>query len=592
MIKDLCCDDSLNNWSTISSDDTEISIYGNNSNSTITKEFMNTVNTNIPLLNTIYIQSSITDLGVGCFNQCTNLIHIYIDEGVNITNIPDEFASNLKKLKNVGILYKENGITEDDIIEFPNSIISIGNNAFQNCESLGTKIYIHDNIKSIGDYVFDNTSINNINLGIGLANTKSSDDNTDEPQTPPINNDVFDDTGYDVNRTIKTPCTLYLTSKRQFRYKRIQFEEPLASGDIYTFKDDDGFKYCTDPSHLMIFKQGLLLPPNSYLLHTIANTPISDVGIVFNTNILAGEKIDIFYVTNDLKNIATDYYINKTERYIQNGMIIHSNNDNECRVMGEQIYENDDRRTNYIKLRSPLYAISSKHSVFVFLNGKKVRFDELEDISDTIISINTDYSNRNDMDANRLEVYNHLDTQDIIEQLYINDGLNHIQETAQNQFIDTQNPNVYKNTRLIYSFRLSDLEAYSKRTLLDDILYDLSPENLNKLFYNYDEATGPMTHYRELNFREPDFLDKDKIIEKIIEKYYSNVPSNEDENLFIWDTKPESHSNTVFYIGKKNSVKVPVTHDEEEVKALYGTTFNRNAFLKEVIIQDGVERID
>lgn len=36
------------------------------------------------------------------------------------------------------------------------------------------------------------------------------------------------------------------------------------------------------------------------------------------------------------------------------------------------MYPDNTDRTNYIKLRSPLYAISSKHSTFVFLMVRKL----------------------------------------------------------------------------------------------------------------------------------------------------------------------------------------------------------------------------
>ena len=229
--------------------------------------------------------------------------------------------------------------------------------------------------------------------------------------------------------------------------------------------------------------------------------------------------------------------------------------------MGDKLYPNNTNRTNYIKLRSPLYAISSKHSVFVFLNGKKVRLDELEDISDTIMSINTDYSNMENtkMNAIRLEVMNHLDTQDIIEQLYINDGLNH--NTNQSiQFINTDNQNVYKSTKLISSIDLTKLENYAERTLLDKMLNDLSDKNLNKLFYNYDSATGPMTPYRENEMNEPDFIKKDAVISSIIDKYYND--ESRISKISSKTTETESNTEgTLFYTDKE---EIPHSFDSNE----------------------------
>jgi hypothetical protein len=197
------------------------------------------------------------------------------------------------------------------------------------------------------------------------------------------------------------------------------------------------------------------------------------------------------------------------------------------------------------------------------------------------------------MNAVRLEVINHLDTQDIIEQLFINDGLNHDDSITRNQFNSTNKPNAYKDTLRIKHWSITDLESYAERTLLDEMLNDLSDENLNKLFYDWNNKTGPMTPYNEETMNEPDFINPDEIIPTIIDEYYYE----EDGNKFIWNTIPTTddtngESNTVFYIGEKDSVRVPVIWDEENVKALYGTTFNRNDIIKKIIIPEGVERIE
>ena len=426
-------------------------------------------------------------------------------------------------------------------------------------------------------------------------------DGTVPEKTDTITTDTSDpkfvDYGYSTDRTLTLPYTIYLSSKRQFRYQHHVISENHDSAYLMTLNSD--FKFCTKNSHVLLFKNGLLLPPTYYYLHSIINTPINHVGIIFNIPLVKDDVIDVFYVTNDLHHLECDYYdVVNQERYISNGDIRLNSHDNEYRVMGEdktqvdypEKTEHPDWRTNYIKMRSPLYAISSKHSTFVFLNGKKVMMSELEDISDTIMSINTDYArNGDDMAAVRLEVINHLDVQDIIEQMYINDGLMHSKSDCNLQFGSTNKPESYKDTLQINQFSLTDLESYAERTLLDEILNDLSDENLNKLFYNYDNATGPMTQEGELE--EPDFIKPDEIIDEIIDEYYYE----DDGDKFIWHTmhdEDNGFSNTVFYIGEKDSVRVPVIWDEENVKALYGTTFNRNDIIKKIIIPEGVERIE
>lgn len=527
---------------------------------------------NCTAMNDIVIPASVTSIGEGVFYGCASLNNIYFKEDTKITYIPELFCSG-GGFNTIGIEYNDGTRTEHDKIEFPKSITKIGNNAFYNCGSMGHTLVIGNNITSIGDYAFFGTTIDVIKVGNGI-NT-GSDQKTED----------FDDGNYDTDRDITVPYTLYLSSKRQFRYKYFVAEKDMDPGTIYlmnkkeyeetnektyTYKtDDDDFRFCLQNSHLMIFKNGLLLPKSFYYLHSIINTPIKDVGVVFNVPIKTGDRIDIFYVTNDLKHIDTEYYDKKNkERYIKNGDIEVSNKESEYRVMGNQLYENDTSRTNYIKLRSPLYAISSKHSVFVFLNGKKVRLDELEDISDTIMSVNTDYSTHNpEMNSAILEVMNHLDTQDIIEQMYINDGLNHDTDES-GQFNNTDNKNVYKSTKLVSSVDLTKLEAYAKRTLLDDILNDLSDTNLNKLFYNYDTAKGPMTLYNKSKINEPNFINRNDVIASIVDKYYTSSESYIDEKSDLFEIPEEASvaeqdntNGTLYYLG--DNIKAPETSTEE-----------------------------
>ena len=125
------------------------------------------------------------------------------------------------------------------------------------------------------------------------------------------------------------------------------------------------------------------------------------------------------------------------------------------------------------------------------------------------------------------------------------------------------------------------------------MLNDLSDENLNKLFYNWNNKTGPMTPYDEEAMNEPDFINPDEIIPTIIDEYYFE----EDGDKFIWHTIPttnnvEGSSNTIYYIGEKDNVRIPVIWNDEDTKALYSTTFNRNKTgLKKVVIPEGVTEI-
>lgn len=392
--------------------------------------------------------------------------------------------------------------------------------------------------------------------------------------------------GYDTDRHIDIPYNLYLSSRRQFRYKHYEVEEDKEVGYIFTFNTPeydedipdsyvyrtgiDDFKFCLDQDHIMVFRNGLLLPKTLYLLHSIVNTPINDTGIVFNVPLTQGDTVDIFYVTNDLKHIETEYYDTETnERYIINGLVkISSNLHDEYRVMGEgvndlviedveeiepeieeleetQVLMNDVElpkwRTNYIKFHSPIYGFTNKESLFVFLNGKKIRSDELRNISNSILSIDTDNRNTTDINAVRLEVMSHLDTQDIIERLYINDALSHTADiSGQYADLDEGSPNVYESTLRISSFDMSDLENYTKQSELDRLIND---SEINKLFYNYLNGTGPLTICDEDEMADSGFITREDVYAYIFKKYWPDFDIEDFKNYTVL----YSEGNTIIF---------------------------------------------
>ena len=53
-------------------------------------------------------------------------------------------------------------------IIIPESVTSIGNSAFEDCESL-TEVIIPDNVTYVGEYAFSRTSLKSITLGEGIV---------------------------------------------------------------------------------------------------------------------------------------------------------------------------------------------------------------------------------------------------------------------------------------------------------------------------------------------------------------------------------------------------------------------------------------
>ncbi len=459
-------------------------------------------------INEIIIPHSVETIGEYCFWGCTSLNVIYFyKENSSITTIPSYFCSG-GGLNLVGVLDEDGNPLYDNpsarVTVFPDSVTTISAYAFSDgssnsCSSLGYT-FISNNVTTIGDYAFYGCNFNYITFSTQL----STEGETSDAEYNDTSGD--EDTDTDTDRTITAPYEIYMCSKRQFRYKHILVSADYAAG--YEIPLDEEFKYCTKENHFMVFHNSLLVPPNSVYLHSIVDTPVEDLSLFIDIPLSQNDTLDIFYQTNDLKHLESEYYATNSENYITNGDTVSNENGQDMSIMGGEI--DSSTRTNYIRLTSPLYAISSRHSLFVFLNGKKIRLDDLEDISDTILSVKSDQDN-----AIRLEVLNHLDTQDIIEKMYINDGLEHNRVSTVND-----NINYFENnTKTIKSIDLTALDTYTKQTLLDEILNGCTDEQLNKLFYEYETAEGPTSGYSYDDANDKNFISRDTILEKILAKY-------------------------------------------------------------------------
>ena len=115
-------------------------------------------------LTSITIPDSVTSIGFEAFRECTSLTDTY----VNITDLAAYAKNNNTRHfpGNKHLLVDGKEITE---LVIPDSVISIGDYAFQNCTSL-TSVTIPDSVTWIGKYAFyECTSLKNVIIGNSVS---------------------------------------------------------------------------------------------------------------------------------------------------------------------------------------------------------------------------------------------------------------------------------------------------------------------------------------------------------------------------------------------------------------------------------------
>ena len=97
-------------------------------------------------LTSVTIPSSVTYIGSRVFAYCSNLVTITVDAGNTVYNSPDDSNAIIETTSNTLVVGCKN-------TTIPNSVTSIGDNAFYGCNGL-TSVTIPNSVTSIGDDAF------------------------------------------------------------------------------------------------------------------------------------------------------------------------------------------------------------------------------------------------------------------------------------------------------------------------------------------------------------------------------------------------------------------------------------------------------
>lgn len=262
---------------------------------------------------------------------------------------------------------------------------------------------------------------------------------------------------------------LTMVSERQFRYYYYKAKYRV----IDVILPSEQFKFCNDSRQYMVFINGRKINSKEYkVVIPSYDNPFDDNSIYFDIPLEAGDYIEVFYIPDIMSEVQS----NKTL----------SSNGN--------IYLDKSKLKHNI----------SRDLNFVFVNGKKIPYDDLYDISQTLMKVTTDVGS-----VNNLCILEHVEYDNLLTNIfaYNKDRMTRIIDSlTEEQFnILFDNANIKNKEQSITS------NTVSTKVLIYSIIKDyycapftnvpttFAFDNIDECFNDYDDEANLILDWLEGN---------------------------------------------------------------------------------------------
>lgn len=175
---------------------------------------------------------------------------------------------------------------------------------------------------------------------------------------------------------------MIVCSKRQFRY----YHTKISNNDTKYIKLGEDFDYCPNKEQYLVFVNNRLLP-RSYIVATpLKDTPVNEHRIYFNVDLKENDTVDVFYVAEPMFNDFNP----------------------EIRL------KSDNTTSGYIRInKSEALVGINKDSALVFVNGKKISYSDIYNVSNNTIKILDTSVSKESMTLS-LDIYRYLQSNENI----------------------------------------------------------------------------------------------------------------------------------------------------------------------------------